>query len=144
VAFGGVIAITHRGVKEVEQARAEPQKPTQHFPPINVINIGQMTGSQLQQGTSDSVQQMNQSMTPDQITAVTRWLEALRNADLGVAADVQTELDAQVATLEGQMKSSRPRHGIVRAAGQALVELLKTASTSAAVELGKRVPDVFR
>src|SRR6185437_4570001 len=96
VAFQGVIAITHHGVKEIEQARREPEKRTTHFPPINVIHIGQMTGSQIQQGTHDSVQQMSQSMTPEQITAVSRWLDAVRGAELGVAAEVQAEFDAQL------------------------------------------------
>jgi hypothetical protein len=142
--FGGFLHMTHRGRKEIEQAREEPERSTQHFPPINVINIGHMTGSQIQQGTLESVQQMSQSMTPDQIAAVTRWLEAVRRTELGLAADVQAEVDAQLATIDAQMKSARPLNSVVRAVGQAVVEILKSASTGAAIELAKRVPDMFR
>jgi hypothetical protein len=142
--FGGFIVITHAGRKEVEQARREPAEPTQHFLPANYIHIEHMTGSQLQQGTTGSVQQMSQTLTPDQSEVLTRWLDAVRAAELGVAAEVQAEVDVQLATIDAQMKSARPLASIVRGAGQAVVEILKSASAGAAIELAKRVPDLFR
>ena len=56
--------ITHQGVIEVEEAHTHPEKPTEHFlPMVNVINIQQMTNSQIQQGTSHSFQsQTNNSV----------------------------------------------------------------------------------
>jgi hypothetical protein len=36
---GGGIVITHKGVKEVEQAESNPEKPTLHFPPHIINNI---------------------------------------------------------------------------------------------------------
>jgi hypothetical protein len=142
--FGGFIVITHAGRKEVEQARREPAEPTQHFLPANYIHIEHMTGSQLQQGTTGSVQHMSQTLTPDQSEVLTRWLDAVRAAELGVAAEVQAEVDVQLATIDAQMKSARPLASIVRGAGQAVVEILKSASAGAAIELAKRVPDLFR
>jgi hypothetical protein len=87
---------------------------------------------------------MSQSMTPAQIEAVTQWLDVVRGTELGVTAEVQADVDAQLATIEAQMKSSRPLLSIVRATGRALVGILKAASTAEAVELLKRVPDLFR
>jgi len=142
--FGGFIVITHAGRKEVEQARREPAEPTQHFLPANYIHIEHMSGSQLQQGTTGSVQHMSQTLTPDQSEVLTRWLDAVRAAELGVAAEVQAEVDVQLATIDAQMKSARPLASIVRGAGQAVVEILKSASAGAAIELAKRVPDLFR
>jgi len=142
--FAGFIVITHAGRKEVEQARREPAEPTQHFLPANYIHIEHMSGSQLQQGTTGSVQHMSQTLTPDQSEVLTRWLDAVRAAELGVAAEVQAEVDVQLATIDAQMKSARPLASIVRGAGQAVVEILKSASAGAAIELAKRVPDLFR
>src|SRR5688572_22963400 len=34
VAFGGVTAITHMGIREYEEAHDEPTKPTHYFPPV--------------------------------------------------------------------------------------------------------------
>jgi hypothetical protein len=36
---GDGIVITHKGVKEVEQAESDPEKPTLHFPPHIINNI---------------------------------------------------------------------------------------------------------
>ena len=56
---GGNISITHEGIKEIESALDNPQKSTEHFPPINVIQIGTMMNSQIQQSTKDSNQSQN-------------------------------------------------------------------------------------
>jgi hypothetical protein len=45
VALGGYIAITHAGKKEVEQALGAPDKRTEHFSPIQVLNIGTLIGT---------------------------------------------------------------------------------------------------
>jgi hypothetical protein len=53
----GGISITHLGVLEVERALSNPKQETEHFPPaINVIQVGSMHGSQIQQGTIHSKQ----------------------------------------------------------------------------------------
>jgi hypothetical protein len=67
---GGGIGMTHQGVLEMEQAQAAPEKPTEHFPPINFIHIEHMTQSQIQQGTIGSVQQMAQIVTPGESDAL--------------------------------------------------------------------------
>ena len=36
---GGHISISHKGIKEIESALYNPQKSTEHFPPINIIQI---------------------------------------------------------------------------------------------------------
>jgi len=45
--IGGGIAITHYGVKEVEGALSHPEESTHYFPPVNIINIHHMEGSQI-------------------------------------------------------------------------------------------------
>lgn len=62
-ALEGIIAITHYGVKEVEKALIHPEQPTHYFPPVNIINIEHMEGSQIQQGTISSTQTGNFQVT---------------------------------------------------------------------------------
>jgi hypothetical protein len=50
------VAITHRGVKEVERALIAPDQPTTHFQPLNVMIVQNMVNSQVQQGTNESTQ----------------------------------------------------------------------------------------
>lgn len=61
VALGGTIAITHEGIKEVESGLENPKNPTEHFPPINVIQVGKMVNSEIQQSTTNSNQQIDSS-----------------------------------------------------------------------------------
>jgi hypothetical protein len=145
--FGGGIAITHRGIKEVELALSQPDRPTEHFSPaINVIHIGQMT-SQIQQGTVGSVQnQQVQSVGEADITELARFVEEVKRArgDLPGGADAGADLDAQLATIEAQMRSPKPHRAVLKAAGGVLLEILKSASGSTAAELVKRIPSLLR
>lgn len=57
-AAGGRIGITHEGIRAVEEALRVPETARQYFPAINIIAIGNMIESQIQQGTNDSTQTM--------------------------------------------------------------------------------------
>lgn len=95
--MGGGIAITHRGIKEVEQALRTPERRTEHFAPaINLINVGQMTGS-IQQGTVSSVQVTTQTLAPNEAEGVKRFLASLADVkhDLGLNAEATAEIDSQ-------------------------------------------------
>jgi len=144
--MGGGIAITHRGIKEVEQALSQPDRPTEHFAPaINVIHIGQMSG-QIQQGTIGSVQNQTQSVGDAEIAQLARFIEEVKRAkgDLPDGAEAGADLDAQVATIEAQMKSPRPHREVLKTAGGVLVEILRSASGGAAAELVKQLPTLLK
>ena len=49
--FPVLVRLTHEGLREIEDAISQPESSTQHFMPINVLNVGQMIGSTIQQGT---------------------------------------------------------------------------------------------
>jgi hypothetical protein len=104
-AFGGVIEITHRGIKEVEQARTQPDEPTVHFPPFNLIHVEHMSHSQIQQGTEGSVQQMAQGVSSDESNELRNFLAALNDVkrELELTVDAQAEMEAQLATIEAQL-----------------------------------------
>jgi hypothetical protein len=112
--LGGIIAITHSGVLEVEQAREKPDAPTMHFPPLNIINIGTMTGSQITQGSPASRQ--DNAISFHNPGAVEEFLRKLKEQlpALSLDADSSTELQADVAALESQLQSSRPKLGIIK------------------------------
>jgi len=145
-AFGGIIAITHLGIREMEQAEREPEIPTRYLPPFNVIHIEHMTNSMVQQGTNQSVQYLSQPVLAAETSDLAGFLRGvrLRKADLGLAAEAEADLDAQLATLDAQMKSPRPKRVVLTAAGGVLVEILKSASSAAAGELVKQLPAILR
>ena len=51
----GIVHLTHAGTVEIEMALSKPDAPTAHFP-VNIIHIGQMSQSQIQQGSIGSTQ----------------------------------------------------------------------------------------
>src|SRR6266550_4194790 len=68
IAMGPKLAITKWGIDEVEEAYREPDKRTDHLPPLNVIyNVihGGVHGSTVQQGTTSSTQSVDQSRSID-------------------------------------------------------------------------------
>lgn len=102
--MGGGLFITHTGVKEVEQALTQPEEPTQHFAAINYIHIQNMTQSQIQQGTTASVQQVRQTIGSDESESLKRFLAVLE----------ERESDPQLAAVAKAEWKPRPRLWRVR------------------------------
>jgi hypothetical protein len=104
VSGGGVISLTHAGVVEVEAALHNPDQGTEHFPPAgNVILIGQMYGSQIQQGTVGSQQHASfNEPNRGQLQAAAEQLRTLL-PDLGLNDDDRQEAEAELGTAEIQL-----------------------------------------
>jgi hypothetical protein len=139
---GGGIAMTHSGVKAVEQESRAPEKPTQPAPSFNVIQVGHMSYAQIQQGTVSSEQ--SQTISSGEIESMRDFVAVLREQmrELRLAADAEAELEAQVATIESQMKSAKPKRAILKQVGLTALEILASAPGREAVgEVLKHVPD---
>jgi hypothetical protein len=130
-AFGGRVVITHRGVKEIEDALATPQQPTTYFPPAsNVIHIHSMVGSQIQQRTVGSNQQQTVSM-PD-AAATKALMEEFRRAlaELPLGANHAAEADAEISTIDAQLRSTKPKPAIIRESLKTLRSLLEGVASN--------------
>lgn len=114
--MGPHAAITNYGIDYVESALAQPDEPTPFFPPVNILNIGTVSHSQIQQGTTQSTQsgEWHGASGADLAKMVGELRDALEKS--GVHGDDRTELDAQIKTLEAQATSKRPNSTIVREA----------------------------
>lgn len=112
--LGGGIGITHSGVVEVEKAISHPESPTQYFPAINFIQIGSMVNSQIQQGTNSSIQ--TSTIGTYEKTQVENLLSEIKSALKSMNIDHQTQkdLNGEIATIEGQLKTSNPKKSIIK------------------------------
>lgn len=121
-ALGGGIGLTHWGIKEVEEALENPDKPTEHFLPINIINIGSMTNSTLQQSTTNST--INFNLENHKIADLGEVINSLKDIQdtLNISVDIHKELISEIQTLESQIQSPRPKNIIIS-------ESLKTIKT---------------
>jgi len=121
-ALGGGIGLTHWGIKEVEEALENPNKPTEHFLPINIINIGSMSNSTLQQSTTNST--INFNFENHKIADLGEVINSLKDIKdtLNISVDIRKELISEIQTLESQIQSPRPKNIIIS-------ESLKTIKT---------------
>lgn len=124
------IAITHYGIVEIERALTKPDEPTTYFPPVNIIHIGQMIGSQIQQSTNKSSQVLNYSS--NDIEVITKFIADLKGQlpALKLDAETQAEVKADVETIEIQVKSPHPKHIIIREGLLSLRRILEDAAGS--------------
>jgi len=105
------IVITHQGIIEVETAISNPEEPTQYFPPVNIINVHHMEGSQIQQGSVSSNQTGNFKFTnTNDFDDFIRLLKEKR-PELNLNEEDRSEIDAEISTLESQIASSQPIMG---------------------------------
>lgn len=129
-AMGGWISLTHWGVVEVEEAIAAPEQETEHFPALvvaeNYLHVGSMVGSAVQQGTQGSTQIVESAQD---VEALRRLVAELRET-LGTLAlddEASEEADADLATLEAQLVSSRPKRAILREGFASLQRIIEGA-----------------
>lgn len=123
----GGIAITHDGVREVEKALSHPEEPTHYFPPVNVITIHHMEGSQIQQGTVSSNQTGTFSLTSAAgLNDFIRLLKSKR-LELNLNKEDDSEINAEILTLESQIGSSRPKPQIIKESLLSIKRILEGA-----------------
>ena len=131
------IVITHKGVKEVEEALVAPASSTEHFPPAeNVILIGTADGAVIQQGNTDSVQEVElPAATLEEARRQAVDLEARIRESEAQGAELE-ELVAEAATATAQLRTRRPRLAAVRETVGTVRDLLEAAVSSGKAAAG--------
>jgi hypothetical protein len=137
--IGGLIAITHLGVKEVEQALSNPQSSTKYFPPasaVHIINVQTMTNSQIIQDSPHSKQTID--MDENKIEDIKEVIKSIRKSfdqfDLPKAQ--KSELQSDIQTIEAQVSSSKPKHQMINECLKSIANVLQG--------VGSAVPIVTR
>jgi hypothetical protein len=118
------IRILHAGIQEVENALSKPDKPTEHFPALHIIHIGKMDHSQIAQASAGAMQ-LN-ILTADDRRAIENDLTSLNESidQLKLAPEDESDLRAEMETIKAQMKSSKPKGEIVKAAYASIKSIL--------------------
>lgn len=106
----GSIAITHQGVREVEQARSNPERPTEHFPAIDSLELDPVSPARPSPADPSSSESLGSLSEQDRLEVV-RITQSLRTwADqLGLEEQQRAELEADVKTIEAQLESPVPK-----------------------------------
>ena len=109
------VSIKHKGIVEIEEALSKPNEATPHFAPINyIIQVEQMIGSQIQQGSSQTSQVL--TYNNNDIEAMRKFIADLKNQlpELKLNTEAQAEVEADLITLESQVKSPRPKSTVIK------------------------------
>lgn len=128
--IGGTIGISHWGIQEVEEVLSKPEVSTTHFLPYNVIQIGTMTGSQIQQGSPGATQIITLSENKNkEIEKVLQLLK--RNIDqFDLKPQQKSDLQVDIQTIEAQMSSSKPKATIITECLNSIRKILEAATAS--------------
>jgi hypothetical protein len=128
--LGGGISITHAGIVEVEAALSHPDRPTQHFPAINIITVQSMNNSVIQQGSTHST--VNAAISFGEIDSLKSFVTDLRSSidKLNLSVDVQNELLSEIATLQAQAQSPKPKKSIIKEALLSIKSLMENVAAN--------------
>jgi hypothetical protein len=129
-ALGGAIGITHFGVVNVEQALSQPSKPTQYFPPVNIINIQSMVNSSIQQASPGATQ--TATYNSSDLKGLGTILDELTNSLSGLKLSEQSnaELRADITAINAQLVSPNPKGVIIKEAGKSIRNILEGTTGS--------------
>lgn len=125
-ALGGILGIEHQGVIEIEKALSAPEKETQYFPPVNILNVQNMVNSQIQQGAHASTQ--TQSLISSQgVEQLEAFLAEFRRHfdNLPLGADDKKSASADMQTLYAQIESGKPKVAIVKESLRSIRSILE-------------------
>jgi len=124
VAEEGAIVITHRGIVEVEGARDNPSRRTQHFPPFSVVIHGDVTNSPMQIGTIDSTQTVITQPGMD-TQLVLAFLDAVQaaTAQSPVPGTSGADVGEMIEQVRSQLERPEPNRPMVKATVGALRDI---------------------
>ncbi len=128
--IGGIIGISHYGVKQVEEAMENPDRATRYFPPVNIITIGTMLNSQIQQGSTQATQ--IQSINVESSARVKEFIDKLKVEleTLPIDDPKKEEIRADIMTVEGQLKKGTPNKTILSESLKSIRTILEGISSN--------------
>jgi hypothetical protein len=140
------ICITHKGLIFVEGALKSPRESFEGYPPIEpiIVEIGSIQGSQVQIGTSGSLQILESGGL--ELENLKELIVLLRDAaeKVGFPKEQQEELRAEISTLEAQASSPKPKVGVIKEALASVRTIFEGAAGGGLVVAGEYLPEIIK
>ncbi len=107
------LEITPLGVSEIKILLQFPDKSTNNFLPLNLIDIGKVSNSTIEKGDKEKVNPtIAFSATFQEIKKVTKVLRKYEDK-LSLPIELHTELFCEIRTIESQLDSPKPKKVIL-------------------------------
>jgi hypothetical protein len=105
-----IMHLTARGIEEIEKSLQSPRESTEYLPPaVSVVHIeGNNIGSPIQSSSPGAHQNASSNIN---IPGIRDFIGKLKEVapELEISDDARGELTAEIATLEAQVNSPRPK-----------------------------------
>ena len=113
---GTFVGMTHQGIKEVEAAKNEPQKATEHFSTQIINNFhAPVTNAAFQQGNQNSTQNVN--MMSQAVPELEDWLDQMESVLStldSVGAEAKRGISNNIAAVRAELEDPDPDPGIIK------------------------------
>jgi len=125
------LTLTHKGVREVEEARSRPDQPTEHFWALDTLTPKVAGGSNSDQNGAAAVRTLAVLEEHDRLE-VLRMAQSLREwADrLALDEEQRAEYDADIRTIEAQLDSPHPKTALIGVALESIKYAAGKANSS--------------
>lgn len=125
------LTLTHKGVREVEEARSRPNQPTEHFWPLATIASEPADGSISDQNGATTARALTVLEEPDRLE-VLRMAQSLQEWANRLALDEEqrSEYDADIRTIEAQLDSPHPKTELIKVALESIKSTAEKATSS--------------
>ncbi len=127
--MGGSISISHWGIKEIEEAIENPAQPTRHFLPINIINVGEMNNSTINQSSFNKIEIVDENRV-NQLSQILEQIE-LNKSNFKLIESSFNEINAEISTLYSQIKSPKPKNIIITESLKTIRSILEGVASNA-------------
>lgn len=124
------INLTHKGVREVEDAMSKRDEPTEYFPAFSSVYANTVDNSSKQQSSSENVQALT-TITENNRLEVVRIIQSLKTwtGQLALDDDQRSEVEADIQTVETQLGSPRPKVRLIELSLQSVKRTIEEASS---------------
>jgi len=125
-----IFSLTNQGIKIIEDAITNPDKPYKPLIAYNQIYIKQMINSNIQQGTIKSIQ--NQIIQLNDLDVINKLIQKIEHSlgSLNLTEIQKHDLITDIETIKTQTKSSKPKKQIVLSAFNSINEILQSLPTA--------------
>ncbi|MES0491701.1 MAG: hypothetical protein ABUK01_17015 [Leptospirales bacterium] len=141
MALGGLIRISHNGIKEIEGADENPTNPSTYFPPvsqiINNVNVHGDNSAPLQVGNTNS--QQNISNSNINIEDTKHWVKLLE--EIIEKENIRNqELSEEIETIKALLSTQKPKDSFVKKSIVTIKDILTGIASEAIKTLILSVP----
>lgn len=131
-------------IKVLEDKKVEYERAFKTESVYNIINVEHMEHSQIQQATTNSLQ--NLVISGESVKSLSKFIDSLkmRLPDLELKAADNAEITADISTIEAQINSTNPKANILRESLSSIQRILENATGSlVASEFLKYIPGLL-